>query len=141
MNAESTVFAVSALLACASCIAPSVLEADQRALELSDPNVAWRPASVDDLPGTYISTEVSGQLAASLRKLVYLFQAEGTYTGAALIDGDPPRFQTISGTWTMTEGSLSLDGGPPAHVEVAPDGSLRLSGEEGSVVLRREREQ
>ena len=133
--------AVSALLACASCISPSVLQPDQRALELSGADVAWRPASVDDVPGTYISTELSGQLAASLRKLVYLFQAGGTYTGAALIDGDPPRFQTISGTWTMAEGSLCLDGGPPARIEIAPDGSIKLSGEEGSVVLRREREQ
>jgi hypothetical protein len=140
MSTQPTQLVAALLLACAGCIAPSVLAPEERALELSVAEVEWRAASADDVPGTYISTELNGPLAASLRKLVYLFQPAGTYTGAALIDDAPPRFESISGTWVLLEGRLCLDGGPPARIEVAPDGSLRLSGDEGSVVLRRERD-
>lgn len=144
-------FARALLLALSTgaCIAPSVLPAADRAVVLHGEDLDWRPAAAGDLPGTFVSTELSGPLAVSLRKVVYLFEPDGgtpgaragTYTGAGLVDGDPPRFESVGGrwAWTAAEG-LRLDGGPPALVEVAGDGSLRLSGEEGRIVLRREKE-
>lgn len=125
------------VLLCA-CIAPSVVDPVDRAIDLSATDVAWSPATRADLPGTYVSAALTGPLAASVRKLVYLFQADGHYTGAALFDAAPPRFEVVSGTWELTASGLSLDGGPAGVTEVAPDGSLRLSSAEGSVVLHRE---
>ena len=122
-----------------SCIAPSVVAHEDRALPLEGEDVVWLPATSADVPGTYVSTEITGPLAASLRKVVYLFESEGTYTGAGLIDDDPPHFEVIGGSWQMDADGLHLDGSTAATVEVTEDGSLRLSGEEGRVILRRER--
>jgi hypothetical protein len=69
---------------------------------------------------------------------VYRFGADGSYTGAALLDDAPPRFEVLSGTWRVEGGALVLDDGPAATLEVAPEGSLRLAGDEGRVVLRRQ---
>jgi len=127
-------------LASSACIAPSVVATSDRAVRLSSPDLKWRPASGDDLSGVFVSTELTGPLAAALRKLVYLFGSEGTYSASALLDGDPPHFEILTGRWVLGDEGLRLDGAAPATVEVAPDGSLRMSGAEGSVVLRRERE-
>ena len=132
---------IALVLLASSCIAPSVMEPAQRGQHLVATDLEWSVAAQADLPGTYVSTELSGPLAAVLRKVVYLFESGGTYTGAGLVDDDPPHFEVMTGRWTLDAGSLVLDGGPPASIEVAQDGSLRLSGEEGSVVLRRERDQ
>lgn len=126
------------LLVAAGCIAPSVLPSEERSVAVASAELAWGPATVADVPGTYVSTEIEGELATVLRKVVYLFQADGAYTGAALVDDLPPRFEVISGTWSLEAGTLRLDGGPPAAAEVAEDGTLRLIGDEGLVVLRRE---
>jgi len=130
--------AVLLALPASGCIAPSVVDAGERAVRLDAADTVWLPADAADLPGTYVSAELSGPLAASLRKLVYRFGADGSYSGAGLLDGAPPHFEVITGRWAWTEAGLSLDGGPPAAVEVAGDGSLRLVGSDGRVVLRRE---
>lgn len=126
-----------ALLA-SGCISPSVLDESARAVDLGDASVAWAPAAAEHVPGTYVSTELEGQVAVVLRKLVYSFGRDGDYTGAGLFDDDPPHFEVLTGTWSFGPEGLSLDGGPHATLEVAPDGSLRLTGDEGRVVLRRE---
>ena len=123
-----------------ACIAPSVVAKEDRAVALEAEETAWRPGTESDLPGTFVSTELTGPLAASLRKIVYLFESGGTYTGAGLIDGVPPYFAVTSGHWRLFADGLRLDEGAPAVVEVAEDGSLRLTGDEGRVVLRRERD-
>lgn len=139
MTRARLVLAGAALLCAASaCIAPSVVAPEQRSIDLDAADVAWAPATADDLAGTFVSTELTGDLAVALRKLVYCFGADGAYTGAALLDDAPPHFEVLSGTWSLDAGGLRLDGGPAAVLEVAPDGSLRLSGAEGRVVLRRE---
>lgn len=125
-------------LSMGACIAPSVLAPENRATVLDGEHVEWAAGDGSTVPGTYVSTEISGRLATVLRKVVYLFQEDGAYTGAALVDGDPPRFEVIGGRWRMEGDLLYLDDAPPAVLSAAPDGSLRLSGEEGSVVLRRE---
>ena len=129
---------VALILLASSCIAPSVVDPALRGQRLVTADLEWAPATRADLPGTYVSTELSGPLAAVLRKVVYLFESGGTYTGAGLVDGDPPHFEVMTGLWTLDAGQLVLDSGPPATIEVAQEGSLRLSGDEGSVVLRRE---
>ena len=121
-----------------ACIAPSVVAREDRAVDLGAAELEWRLGTEADLPGTYVSTELSGPLAAALRKVVYLFEANGTYTGAGLIDDIPPHFEVTSGNWRIDGDGLRLDDGAPATLEVAEDGSLRLSGDEGRVVLRRE---
>lgn len=121
-----------------SCIAPSVLAPENRAALLDGEQVEWTPGDGSRVPGTYVSTEISGRLAAVLRKVVYVFEEDGDYTGAALVHDDPPRFDVIGGRWRAEGDVLYLDDAPPAALSVAEDGSLRLTGEEGSVVLRRE---
>lgn len=127
-----------ALVPAGACIAPSVLDDADRSVSLEAKDVAWAPAAAEDVPGTYVSTVLEGPLAAALRKLVYAFGPDGEYTGAALIDGDPAHFEVLTGGWTFGDDGLRLDGGPAAQLEVAPDGSLRMSGDEGRVTLRRE---
>jgi hypothetical protein len=134
------VVSISLLSLTASCIAPSVLDEHDRSVTLDSFERDWRPAEASDVPGTYVSTELSGQLAFSVKKLVYLFQPAGTYAGAALVDGAPPHFELVQGTWEVEEGKLSLDGGTAAGIQVAGDGALLLAGAEGRVLLRREQE-
>jgi len=131
--------AVALAILAGSCIAPSVLTKNDRAISLGVEDITWRAATEADVPGVYVSMEMSGPLAATLRKVVYLFEAEGTYTGAGLIDDDPPHFEVIGGSWHMEEDGLHLDDAAPATIEAGDDGSLRLSGTEGRIILRRER--
>lgn len=138
MKAFGWSWAATAALGLGACIAPSVVDPADRAVDLSSAELVWHAATLADVPGTYVSTELTGPLAAALRKLVYLFEADGNYTGAALFDDAPPHFEVLTGVWELTAQGLVLDGGPPGQIEVAPDGSLRLSSDDGSVVLRRE---
>ncbi len=131
-------FPIALLLLACACIAPSVLPSEERDASTQTTPRAWRPAQAADLPGTYVSQELSGRLATVLRLLVYDFHTTGTYTGAALLDDAPPRFEVLSGTWSFDPPLLVLDDAPPAKLEVAEDGALRLSGPQGSVVLGRE---
>lgn len=124
----------------AACIPSSVLGVEDREAEPEETKLTWSPASEEDLAGTFISTEVTGEIAGVVRKLVYVFGADGNYTGAALIDEDPPYFDVLKGTWRFEQGALILDDAPPARLEVAQEGSLRLIGDEGTVILRPEAE-
>lgn len=124
------------LAGCAS----SVVAREERGVRIAVEALEWRTTTAADVPGTYVSTELRGPLAASLRKLVYLFLPDGTYTGAALLDDGAPHFEVVTGTWAVEAGLLRLDGGPPGTLEAAEDGSLRLAGDEGVVLLRKEPE-
>lgn len=123
----------------ASCAGNGILAREERGAALEPAPLAWRPATREEVPGLYGSSELTGVLAGYLRKLVYLFEEDGTYAGAALIDVAPPRFEVLAGSWSFEGESLVLDGGPPAGLEVSPEGALRLTGAEGVVVLERER--
>lgn len=120
------------------CIAPSVLDDAQRLPETTAPALLdWRPAQAADLHGYWESRAVEGDAAAALRKLYYLFAADGRYTGAALVASDAgPQFQTLDGRWTLADGVLDLGDGATAEVQVAP-GWLRLLNEGGTLLLER----
>ena len=121
-----------------ACIAPSVVDPADRARVVDLLDQEWEAATADDMPGVYVSAQLTGAVANVLLKVVYLFEADGNYTGAALVDTAPPHFEVISGSWRMEGGQLTLDAADPAAVEVAGDRSLRITGAEGQVVLRRE---
>jgi hypothetical protein len=124
-----------------ACIAPNVLDPMDRGRTSAPEDQVWRAASAGDLPGMYVSSRLSGSLASVLLKVLYRFDAEGNYSGAALIDGSPPHFEVLTGSWSMNGSELTLDAAPPAQVQVSDSGSLRIGGKQGEVVLRRELDQ
>lgn len=136
--------AAAAVLACAGCLASSVVAPEDRAAFLGPADLPWAPLdpAADRIDGLYASVAIEGEASLAVLKLFYHFAGDGAFTGAALLATDPPRFEVLSGRW-----SLELDelwglrlgaDAPPARVEVAPD-HLRLTGDEGTVVLRNER--
>ncbi len=118
------------------CIASNVLDEDRR--HVVAPNeLVFSPAVELALPGFYESTDVTGEVAASLRKVYYLFAGDGTYTAAALLDdGGTLAFQTLRGTWSIGASGLVLDGGDPVPVFVA-EGHVRFTAPGGVLTLRR----
>ena len=128
-------------LTAVACISPSVVDPTDRARASDPADQVWRAAKTSDLPGVYVSTNLTGSLANVLRKVVYLFEADGTYTGAALVDGVPAHFEAITGIWEMDGAEITLDAAAAAQVEVSDDRSLRITGEQGQVILRRELDQ
>ena len=122
----------------AGCLASSVVAPEQRSANLGAPSLEWRPFSGATLEGLWASASIEGDAGLTLLAVHYLFSPDGSFTGAALVEGDPPEFQTLSGTWTLEGGLLRLgEDAPKARLEEAA-GHLRLSGPEGAVVLRRE---
>jgi hypothetical protein len=94
-----------------------------------------------ELRGLYESVEITGDAAVSLRRIYYLFRGDGTYTAAALTEGEAgARFQTLDGTWALDQQGLSLDGTAPVLLEAA-DPYLRITAPNGAVVMRRVVEQ
>ncbi|MEW6071274.1 MAG: hypothetical protein AB1726_01590 [Planctomycetota bacterium] len=121
----------------AGCIASSALDADQRAVAGAGPVLDWHPGTAADVPGLYSSTAISGPAAAVLFEVHYRFDANGSFTGAALVGTPEPQFQVLTGAWRLEGELLYLSGeGEPARLEVAGE-HLRLAGAEGTVVLRR----
>lgn len=126
------------LAACGAFGASASLPKEQRAAEVAPENVAWRPATREDVVGWFESERVTGEAAASLRRVWYSFGADGTYSGAALVqEHDKAAFQTLSGKWSLENGTLNLgEDTPPAKAFAAPD-RLRLDAEGGSATFRR----
>jgi hypothetical protein len=129
--------AALAAQACAACFASSVVAPEDRAAFLSPEELPWQPYAGGPLAGLYASVAITGDLSLGLLKVYYHFMPDGTFTGAALLAGEPPAFQVLSGTWSLSAEGLRLGQGAPAKLEAAPD-HLRLSGAEGAVVLRQE---
>jgi hypothetical protein len=122
-----------------ACIAPSVLDANARlaatpALPAAE---AWQPATAEALIGYWESVAIEGEAAGALRRVCYLFERDGGYTGAALIALDGvAKFQTLSGRWQFGDGGLDLGDDERVVATVAPD-HLRFTGDGGVVILRR----
>lgn len=119
------------------CIASNVVAAKDRQVAVAAEELPWQPATSAILDGLYESIEVCGDAATTLRKVYYVFQPDGSYTGAALVEADGAfRFQTLVGTWRVVDGGLSLDEGPVVRVDTAPE-HLRITAANGVLVLRR----
>ncbi|MBL8730014.1 MAG: hypothetical protein JNM25_16435 [Planctomycetes bacterium] len=121
----------------AGCIASNVVATEDRAVLRPVAELPFVAAPELVLDGLYESIEITGDAALALRRIYYLFRPDGTYTAAALTEGERgAAFQTLSGTWTNTAAGLSLDGADPVRLERA-DEHLRITAANGAVVLRR----
>lgn len=130
-----------AALLLSGCASSKPLDPSQRAAPTVRKDVAWGPPKREDLLGSFASESITGEAAASLRRVYYVFDADGTYSGAALVqDGAHAVFQVLSGRWTLTGSVLTLGDDPaPIEVSAAPD-RVRLSSEGGVAVLLRSAE-
>jgi hypothetical protein len=129
--------ALVSLLGLGACISPSVLDSEGRAIDASGDDLAWSAARAEDFDGLFESVRIEGDVASALGKVYYHFSPDGTFSGAALVfDGARPAFQTLSGTWTLSEVGLDLGDGEPARAFVAVD-HVKLETSEGTAVLRR----
>ena len=119
-------------------LAPSnVVAKKDRAVVDRPEDVRWGPARKEDVLGSFESDSVTGEAAASVRRVEYVFDADGTYSGAALVqEAKRATFQTLSGRWRFENGTLRLGDDPPARTEAAP-GRLRLTTEGGTVTFHR----
>jgi len=130
------VLAPTLLLALAACITPNVLDESARSVAPPPAVFAWQPARPEDLRGLFESISIEGESAAALWKIYYHFGEDGTYSGAALIQGGAqPEFQTLSGTWKLDEGRLNLGNDQVVQAFAAP-GALKLDAEGTSMIFR-----
>jgi hypothetical protein len=128
---------IAALSLFPACIAPSVVESSGRAVEAAPAEIAWRPATADDLQGLYESVQIEGEAAVSLWKIYYHFSSDGSYSGAALVlGGEQPQFQTLSGHWKLEGEELDLGEGQRVRALAGSD-HLKLESESGTALLRR----
>ncbi len=129
--------ALALIFALPACIVPSVLDEKQRSIEVAAEELAWLPARSEDLRGLFESVSIEGEAAAALWKIYYHFAPDGTFTAAALIvGGAQPQFQTLSGTWNISEQGLDLGTGEPVRALFAAD-RLRFELAGGVAILRR----
>lgn len=120
-----------------ACITPSVVESSGRAVEAPAVELQWRAAVAADFDGLFESLSIEGEAAAALWRVAYHFARDGSFSGAALvIGGTHPEFQTLSGTWTATDGRIELGDGEWIDARAA-EGHLRLESAGGIVILRR----
>ena len=129
---------LTCLLALGGCMFPSnVVAPDQREVHGVEVAVAFGPASAADLDGLFVAASIRGPAAATLRHLTYWLEPAGRFSGAALLArAGGSEFETLSGRWSLENGRLALGDNEPAKVEAAP-GWLRLSGDDGTVVVLR----
>lgn len=132
-------FGAAGATAAQGCVPSNIVAATDRSVVIEPADAAWEPAQPGDLAGCWSSAELNGDLAASVLKVVYWFEGDGRFTGAALmLDADGPTFHVLAGRFTFADGMLRLGADAElATLESAPD-LLRLRGPGGEVVLRRE---
>lgn len=124
-------------LVLSGCLASSVIERDARAVAAPEEQGDWTPLEPAALPGLWASESIDGAAAAVVREVHYWFGEDGRFSGAALCLQPEPAYQVLEGRWTLVDGELTLGAGSvPARAEVAGE-RLRLSGEEGTVLLSR----
>ena len=117
-------------------IPSNVVAQEQRVVQLDEKTLGFVAATGTDFDGLFVAVAIRGPAAASLRHLCYWFGPGGSFTGAALLNrSGGAEFQTLSGSWSLVDGSLCLAENEPARAEAAPGGWLRLSGADGSVVV------
>lgn len=126
------------LLGLGSCYASNVVAHSDRAVAIEVRELVWQPATAADLAGLFVSTQITGEAAFSMRRIWYWFEPDGHFSGAALVaEDETAAFRTLQGSWRLEPDGLVLDGAPAVRVEVA-EGHLRFGTDQGVVVLRRE---
>lgn len=135
---RSATAAALGFLPLVACGSSRPLEKKDRDVLAAPETIAWHPATRADLLGYFESEQISGEAAGSLLRVYYVFAADGTYSGAALVlDGGTSAFQVLSGKFTFDGSTLRLgDDGTPTHAFAAP-GRLRLDSDGGSATFRR----
>lgn len=119
----------------AGCFGGTHIKPEERDIDVPVLDLAFQPAGAMVLDGLYESVDIQGDMALSWRKIYYLFSPNGSYTAAALGEGDAgPAFTTLTGSWQSDARGLSLDDSEPLQLEQAP-GHLRVSAAGGSLVL------
>lgn len=133
---------VPLVLGATACIPSNVVAKRDRAVELDsgglDPaNPAWRPLVAEDLEGLYRSVRITGDAAASVLWMAYYFAGkDGKYSGAALVTGAPPSFQTLAGRFELQEESILVMDGQRVPAR-AMERYLELATHNGTVILER----
>jgi hypothetical protein len=127
---------LAGFVALAGCIPSNVVARKDRMVVTDVADLKFEPAPGLALAGLFESVEITGDAALALRKVWYLFRADGTCSAAALAEQDGTlRFQTRDGTWVSSAAGLSLDGASPVLLEKA-EGHLRITTPDGALVLR-----
>lgn len=140
MSSRRTCLVAAFALASAACSMTESNKIDEkaRAAKVAPENVAWKAATRDDVVGYFESDRITGDAAASLLRVFYSFAADGTYSGAALVqEAGASKFQVLAGHWKLEGNTLDL--GPdaaPAKAQAAP-GRLRLDSEGGSATFHK----
>lgn len=125
------------VLTLCGCYASNVVAPEERDVASPAATFEWQPAEATDVVGFWISSHITGDAAASLLRVLYLFENDGRYTAAALVAGESgPSFQTLDGSWSCAAGQLVLDGAPARPSSVSNE-HLRIEAESGTLVLRR----
>ena len=136
---------LAAWIACsatlAGCLSSSVVEPTARGVQPAEESRAWRPAESDELPGLYSSVSIEGPAAAVLLEVHYWIGPGdvhgGRFSGAALLAVPELHYEVLAGQWRLEQGALYLGlDAAPSRVETSAD-LLRITGDEGAVVLRR----
>lgn len=127
-------------LGLSGCYASNVVASGDREVKVEVERVTWRPATLEDLPGFYESTQVEGAAAGALLKAYYYFGPDGDYSGGALVvSPEGPRFLVLAeeGRYVFADGKIDLqDGSGPVPLEAAPE-RLKLQSPETTLTFRR----
>jgi len=122
------------LLALASCFGPGGGHALDEA-----PVVELPPETVptpQELVGVWKSAQLSGGLDEVARAFVYAFRSDGGYTAAVLVDQERDyAWLTLVGEYGYAGGVLDLGPGAPTFTVRKQGPLLRLTGDEGGLVL------
>lgn len=121
----------------AGCLASTVMDESARAPAAAEQDIVWRAGTREDVPGLYSSLAIEGGAAAVLHEVHYWFASDGSFTGAALVRAPELTYMVLNGRWRFTDGLLLLsEDGLPARLEASAE-LLRLTSEEGVLVLAR----
>jgi len=118
--------------------ASTTLDVSARGVRSEAQELAWRPATREEVAGHWRLRSIDGPAAAVLMDIAYWLDPDGSFTGAALFIGPPPSYEVLSGAWSFdASGNLVLgEEAEPASVEIAGE-LLKLAGADGSLVLER----
>jgi hypothetical protein len=130
--------ALLVLLTLSGYHASNVVARSERAIDDEPEPTQWRVAEPADVAGLWESMSIRGESAFALRFVCYWFAADGTWSGAALVESDNGMaFQSSGGRWRLGATGLLLDDSAPSRCEASASDYLRVSSGHDVVILRR----